>query len=328
MTGTPAVEDPRPALGAPSEELVELVQLLRRDLARRREAPRGDWVEEIAADLRAGRRAGWYYPVSTGGAVAFYSAHGTEGFGHVHVVEGAEAEERGRRLLGTMLDALPPSLRSLDVGFTGLDPAAEHHLLEPFAARAGSTVIERQMMVHELTAENGVAVPDLAAPLRQVPVADVTPEALAELDQRAFAGTVDELLVGPGLEEHRRVVEAILEGSLGRFLPEASAALVGEAPTRLVGALLTAEQSPHRAVFLNFLVDPAERGRGYGRYLLRWGLRALRALGYSEVHLWVTLANRSALRLYEAHGFRVVASATIYRWERSGSDPPQPHSER
>jgi len=80
-------------------------------------------------------------------------------------------------------------------------------------------------------------------------------------------------------------------------------------------------------VFVEFVVDPAERRRGHGRFLFRWGLRALSALGYSSVRLWVTSANHAARRLYEGFGLRETASASIYRWARPGSEP-QPHSER
>ncbi len=321
------MDAPLPTRGAPADELLEMVQLLRRELARRREAPRGDWVEEVANDLRAGRRTGWYYPLVQGGGLAFYSVFGAEAFGHVHVGQSDDAEERAALLLSTLLAGLPADARSVDVGFTGLSGSAEGRMLGPFAGRPGATVIARELREHPLVPADDAGPGPPPAGLLLVPVSDVTLESLADLDVRAFAGTVDELLVGPRLEDHRRVIEAILDGSLGRFLPEASTALVAPEPPRLLGALLTGEQSPERAVFLNFLVDPAERGRGFGRYLLRWGLRALRALGYSGVHLWVTVANAPARRLYEEHGFGVVNSATIYRWERSGAEA-HPHSPR
>ena len=92
---------------------------------------------------------------------------------------------------------------------------------------------------------------------------------------------------------------ALLAGSLGRFLDEASIALILPDPPRLVGAILSAERSPRKAIVVNFMVDPEFRRRGYGRYLFRWELRALWALGYQRVHLWVTAANEPARRLYK-----------------------------
>lgn len=318
---------PRPAAGAPSEELLELVQLIRRDLAVRRESPTGAWVEDVAADLRAGRKPGWYLPTAEGGGLAFYSGHGVDAFGHVHVSEGPAVEERAVALASTLLERLAPSYRSIDIGWTGLPPEAERRVSGTLSARPGSTLIVRHAVERALTASDGAARSAVPPGLVQVPVRDVTIDALASLDQRAYAGTVDELLVGPRREDHRGVIESLLDGSLGPFLDAASSALLVPDPPRLVGALLTAEQSPRHAVVLDFMVDPADRGHGYGHYLLRWELRALRALGYDSVHLWVTEANVRARSLYDRMGFRPVASAFIYRWERP-SDGPQPHSSR
>ena len=318
---------PRPATGAPLDQLQELVQLVRRELAVRRESPSGEWVEEVAADLRAGRKPGWYLPTAEGGGLAFYSEQASEAFGHVHVDMGPEAEARALALANVLLDHLREPIRSIDIGWTGMPPDGERRVAERLAARPGSTVIARQAVERALTAADGQELGATPGGLTLVPLTDVTVDALASLDQRAYVGTVDELLVGPRLEDHRRVIESLLVGNLGPFLGEASAALLAPGPPHLVGALFTAEQSPRHAVFLNFMVDPADRGRGYGRYLLHWGLRALRALGYDSVHLWVTDANVPARTLYEETGFRPVASATIYRWERPVS-APQAHASR
>jgi ribosomal protein S18 acetylase RimI-like enzyme len=321
------VDPPRTTLGAPSDELLEQVQLLRRALAARREAPAGNWVEAVADDLRTGRKTGWYYPLSDGGGLAFFSERGTEAFGHVHVGEGIRTSERAVGLARALLDGLLPSIDSIDVGFTGLPARDEQDLLARLSERPGSLVIERRAMERRLSDRDDVAVPGPPDGLIQVPASDVTVEALAELDRRAFAGTVDELLIGPAFEDHRRIMVSVLAGDLGLFLAAASSALVRSEPPKLVAALISAEQMPERAVFLSFMVDPSERGRGFGSYLLRWGFRALRALGYSSVHLWVTVANEPARRLYETHDFQVVASASIYRWVRPPGEP-QPHSDR
>ncbi len=321
------MDPPRSTAGAPLEALLELVQTLKRSLAERREAPAGPWVEEVAEDLRAGRRRGWYYPPETGGGLAFYATRAVAAFGHVHVGPESGADERALQLATALLDGLPAEVGSIDVGFTGLEAEAERRLLDRLSTRPGSTKIERQAVERSLGPSDGVEPPGRPADLLQVPLTDVTVEALAELDRRAFAGTVDELLVGPSFEDHFRVMEALLSNRLGLFLGNASCALLVPQPPRLVGIFLAAEQSPRHAVLLSFMVDPADRGRGYARYLMRWGLRALWALGYSSVHLWVTVANVPARTLYESMGFRPIASAAIYRWER-GVAEPQPHSAR
>jgi len=327
VTGTRPDDAPRPTTGAPLDELLEIVQSLKHELVRREETVAGDWVERSAVDLRAGRQVGWFYPIAQGAGIGFYAPRGADAFGHVHVVGGPGAAGRAERLAATLLDALPPGIAAIDLGFTGLDPEEERALTTRLAERTGSTAIERYRMERELGPEDAEAPAGLPKGLILVPVRSVTMEALADLDRRAFSGTLDELLIGHATSDYLRVLGSLLEGSLGRFLDEASTALLYEDPPRLVGAILSAEQSPRRAVFVDFMVDPAERGRGHGRFLFRWGLRALWALGYSSVRLWVTSANRPARRLYDEFGFRVRASASIYRWDRPGSEP-QPHSAR
>ncbi len=59
-----------------------------------------------------------------------------------------------------------------------------------------------------------------------MPARSITLDALAELDRAAFHGTVDELLLGREAGANRRAMEALLEGRLGRFLDETSAALL------------------------------------------------------------------------------------------------------
>jgi ribosomal protein S18 acetylase RimI-like enzyme len=327
VTASTTEEDPQPATAAPLDELLEIVQSLKHELVRREETVAGDWVEDSAAELRSGRKVGWYYPVRGGAGLGFFAQRGSDAFGHVHVAPGPKASDRALRLGTVMLDALPHELAAIDLGFTGLSGDEERAVTLRLAKRPGSTVIERDRMERPLGPADGETPVPLEEGYRLVPVRSVTLEALAELDRRAFQGTQDELLIGRDVSHYARVLESILDHRLGRFLDEASTALLHGEPPRLVGALLSAEQSPRRAVFVEFIVDPADRRRGHGRLLFRWGLRALWALGYSSVRLWVTSTNQPARRLYDSFGFRVTATATIYRWERPVSDP-QPHRAR
>ncbi len=56
---------------------------------------------------------------------------------------------------------------------------------------------------------------------------------------------------------------------------------------------------------MNIAVDPAYRGRGLGKLLLRTGIEYLRSLGARCVELEVRVSNRAAIQLYEQHGFRI-----------------------
>jgi GNAT superfamily N-acetyltransferase len=321
------VDEPPSASGARLDELVEIVQEVRKALLARDESPAGDWVEETAEGLRSGRTPGWYYPVGSGNGLSFYSTSGEEAYGHVPVAEEAGAVDRGERLTSALLDHLPKPVRSVNVGFTGLSPAHEEELLGRLAERPGATVLERLGMERSLGIEDGRSPGPVPDQLALVPIRAVTVDALAELDFRSVQGTLDALLIGDRIEEYRRVTAALLRGSLGRYLDEASTALFRPDPPALVGAILSAERSPRKGIFVSFMVDPEFRRRGYGRYLFRWGLRALWALGYERVHLWVTAANEPARRLYREFHLEPTVRSTIYRVTREPG-PPQPHSDR
>lgn len=320
------MDEPLPARGAPLDELLEIVQQVRKALLARDESPVGDWVERTAEGLRAGRTVGWYYPTDPGAGVSFYSTSGEDAYGHVHVAEAAGAVDRGERLVDALLEALPSEVRSINIGFTGLSPAHEGELMGRLAERPGAAVLERLAMERSLGIEDGRPPGPVPDQLALVPIRAVTVDALADLDFRSVRGTLDELLIGDRVEEYRRVTAALIDGSLGRFLDEASTALYRPDPPRLVGAILSAERSARKGIFVNFMVDPEFRRRGYGRYLFRWGLRALWALGYERVHLWVTAANEPARRLYQEFHLEPTVRSTVYRVTRAPG-PPQPHSE-
>ncbi len=318
------MDAPRAARGASRTDLEEALQSIRRALAEREDAPSGAWVEETAQELAAGTKPGWYFPAASGGGLAFYARRGEDAFGHVDAGPGPNAEARAERLATTLLDGFPEAVRSANVGFTSLAPDVERGLVERLARRPGSVAIERLSLERPLSEPDGRPV---APPpgVRLLPVRDVTVESLADLDRRAFVGSVDELLIGPTIDEYRQVLAAILDGRLGRFVDEASVALVEPEPLRLVGAALTTEQSIHRGILADLVVDPDRRRHGLGRFLIAWVDRALFALGYESVRLWVSAANAPARGLYDRFGFRTIGGATLYRWSRPpAASHPQP----
>lgn len=323
MTDGPEQPAPRPAAGAARVELEELLQGVRRELARRDEDPAGAWVEESAAELATGAKPGWFLAGPEGG-IAFYARRGPNAFGHLHTTAGLDA---ARRLSTALVRHLPADIASVDLGFTGLDPGQERLLAEELSATPGSTVIGRRAMERPLQPADG-RLPSSPPPgVERLPVSAVTTEALVELDRAAFRDSVDALLLGGEPGAYRDALQAMLGGRFGRFLGEASTTLVEPEPTRLVGAVLSAERSSRRAIVLDLVVDPARRRRGLGRFLLGWTVRALWALGYESARLWVSVRNTAALGLYREFGFHATLEATIYRWDRPGSTA-QPHSAR
>jgi ribosomal protein S18 acetylase RimI-like enzyme len=319
------VPEVRPATEATSDALLELVQGARKALVARGESITSAWVEEATADLKAGRQAGW--TAGTRG-LAFASSRATRTFAHVHVTEGPEPVEVAETLFAVLIANFGPKVLRLESAVSGLTEGEEALLAGRFAGAPGATVLLRSRMERPVPpALPGPSLGDPAgferASVRSVPI-----EALTELDWRSFQGTPDERLVADTLEEDRQSLEEILAGRLGRFLDEASCALLKDG-RELVGGILVSEHDPRTAVVLDLLVEPSERRHGLGRFLLLWGLRALTALGYTTVRLWVTEANRPAGALYESLGFTVSGRSRIFRYEPSG--PPSaahPHTSR
>jgi ribosomal protein S18 acetylase RimI-like enzyme len=315
---------PRPTTAASTDELLELLQTVRRELVLRGEDFQGSWVEPAAEDLRAGRQPGWYYPPSGASAgIAFGNLRGSRAWGHVH----CGSERAAVALARALVEGLAARAATVSLGFTGLTVELEKEVLETLLARPGSVVIERYAMVRTLRSDDTKAPTVPPEPTERVPVRDVTLEALADLDWRSFRGTTDDQLVGGSTDEYARVLTSLLGNGLGLFLDAASTTLVEQNPVRLVGGILTAEVSAREAVFLDIMVDPERRRQGLGRFLVRWAMRALVGLGYGQVRLWVTSTNAAALRLYDAEGFRRVATTRIYRWEGPLAGP-QPHRSR
>lgn len=320
---------PVPATEAPADQLLELAHGLRTELVARGEYLPPGWVEEAAQDLKAGRLRGWALPPSPApGGLAFFSPRTGRAYGHVHVVPGPDALPRLRELLSTLMTGLATPNERLDVGLTGLTTEEEDRLRsEVDPARGESALLRFALEADVRSAAAGLpAVGDLA----HFPVRGEDLAALATLDWVAFQGTADESLVADSPAEDRRVLDEILRGLLGRFLGEASTVLRAPDET-IVGFLLTAEQTPRRAIFLDLVVRPDRRRGGVGTYLLRWGMRALSALGYETVRLWVTETNTAARHLYDRHGFAMTGRALIYRLRptpAAGGGTPQPHLSR
>ncbi len=325
LTGS-GEEEPVPASQAPAALLLELTHGLRSELIARGEFLPPGWVEEAAEDLKAGRLRGWVLmPLRGVGGLAFFSPRAGRAYGHAHVVPGPDALGRLRRLLAVLTAAVAPPEERLDVGITGLTAADEDALRTGTEGTRGESALLR----FALDADLGRPLPESVRPagLSHRPVRASDLAELARLDWMAFQGTPDESLVADSPGEDRRVLDEILRGLLGRFLDEASTVLTTE-DGDVLGFLLTAEQTPRRGIFLDLVVRSDRRGQGLGTYLVRWGMRALAALGYTSVRLWVSETNAAARHLYDRHGFSEGGRAVIYRYRAPPGAGPQPQRSR
>lgn len=307
---------PRPAREVRSDEILDRVGSLRRELVRRGEFLAPGWVDEAVEDLRTGRLTGWVLPESPGPAgIGFVSRRPRRAYGHVHIEPGAGGAEAAQRLASTLLASLPATVQRADIGLTGLGAEPEQALAAAVRDWPGVGLLTRSSLERPVRIGPQSPLPPLPGPLHHWPVRLVPLDALHALDWAAFQGTPDASLVADTPEENREMLRELLEGRLGMFLDAASTVLV-DPEGRLVGAVLVAQQSTTRATVLDLMVDPVGRRRGIGTYLLLWAFRALEALGYDTVGLWVTESNVAARGLYERLGFRPAMTALILIWQR------------
>lgn len=89
--------------------------------------------------------------------------------------------------------------------------------------------------------------------------------------------------------------------------PGAQAAWIAEVDGVRAGCVFCVRQDDRTAKLRLLLVDPAARGLGLGGRLVEQCLRFARASGYETITLWTNDVLRAARRIYQAHGFELVA---------------------
>ncbi len=306
------------------EDLEALLQSTRRALERLGERIPPNWTADAVDDLRRGRLTGRYRPIGPdGGEIGFYSRRGDRAYGHLHVLPGPAPARRAETLADALASAPDLAGSGVRIGLTGLDPAEEASLLHEWSERPGRSFLRRWGLERPVDDASPPEPPGLPEGFARVPVRAVTETALADLDLRGFRASPDAALFSGVLDEYTRMVSGILDGRLGRFLDEASEALLSP-EGGLAGFLLTVELTPSVGLLADLVVDPGRRRQGIGRRLVLRGLRALRALGYSTAQLWVTEGNFPARTLYDRLGFRAVATSVILLQD-PGAAPGQPH---
>lgn len=151
------------------------------------------------------------------------------------------------------------------------------------------------------------------------PVTDLAPwtashdDAVAALWARAYAGQTGIRAFAPHgtSAEWREYVGQLRKGpGCGWFLPEFSFVAPAEDGGELRGAILVTDLGPRTAHVAQIAVDPAWRGRGLARRLVRAALGRAASI-FDRATLLVSPANRPAIALYESMGFEDLATFTV-----------------
>jgi ribosomal protein S18 acetylase RimI-like enzyme len=131
--------------------------------------------------------------------------------------------------------------------------------------------------------------------------------AMVRLCEQAYAGLpgVRAFALSGTHEEWAEYIVGLLSGpGCGWFAPELSHVVPAAGATDLIGGVLVTDLGPSTAHIAQIAVDPAHRGQGWGRRLVRAAGRAAFTRGYTQLTLLVSASNRGATTLYEREGFR------------------------
>lgn len=193
---------------------------------------------------------------------------------------------------------------------------ASNELPIPFERYASR--FDRQFMVIRQNAIRQLAPKPPTFRVRMVPWTDRLHEDVAHLISSAYRGHVDSEINDqyrniPGAR--RFLTNIVRYPGCGRFTPPASIVAIDEGTGRVCGVCLASMVSPSSGHITQLCTLPAVRGTFLGYELLRRSLLEILNLGCSMASLTVTCSNVSAIRLYDAVGFRYHSTFPALVWE-------------
>lgn len=235
--------------------------------------------------------------------------------GDLYVLRDYDCAETEHLLLSTVLSSLisTPGVRRIEGQLMMMKGPFERGLP---SARYGE-VFPRQFMLADLAEVGSMHASAAVHSYRFEAWSAARQDDMAAVIAAAYQGHVDSRINDQyrSYQGARRFLSNVVQyPGCGQFYAPASTIAV-DADGKVAGVVLCSMVAAETGHITQICVTPSAQGKGVGYELLRHAMLHLKNAGCEKTSLTVTASNTSAIRLYQAIGFRSLRRFAAYVWE-------------